>query len=139
MGVFLCESRHGIHVSWWCPCVIMMEGGSVDAEAYQKRTLERIVFTPHRMQLFFDPIYTIVGSCLMTPNYERTPTQGIPFEYLHIYGVELIVILPDLTQTFVEPAAQVASHCHPIRVEPGSSRAWCDRLHGLGLCIAMRM
>ena len=46
----------------------------------------------------------------MTPNYERTPTQGIPFEYLQIYGVELIVILPDLTQTIEEPAAQVASH-----------------------------
>ena len=139
MGVFLCESRHGIHVSWGCSCVIMMEGGSVDAEAYQKGTLERIVFTPHRMQLFLDPIYTIVGPYLMTPNYERTPTQGIPFEYLRIYGVELIVILPDLIQTFVEPAAQVASHCHPIRVEPGPPCAWRDRLHGHGLCLAMRM
>ena len=67
MEVFLCESRHGIHVSWGCSCVIMMEGGSVDAEAYQKCmcclpcagvrfTLERIVFTPHRMKLFLDPI-----------------------------------------------------------------------------------
>ena len=33
MGVFLCESRHGIHVS---SCVIMIEGGPVGAEAYQK-------------------------------------------------------------------------------------------------------
>ena len=33
MGVFLCESRHGIHVS---SCVIMIEGGPVDAEAYQR-------------------------------------------------------------------------------------------------------
>ena len=65
MAVCLCESRHGIHVS---PYAIMMEGGSVDAEAYQKCmclcclpcvgvrfTLERIVFTPSRMQLFLDP------------------------------------------------------------------------------------
>ena len=63
MGVFLCGTRHGIHVS---SCVIMMEGGSVDAEVYQKFmcsltcvgiivTLERLVFTRHRMQLFLDP------------------------------------------------------------------------------------
>ena len=63
MGVFLCASRHGIHVR---PCVIIMEAGSVDADAYQnfvcwlpcvgvRFTLERIVFTPSRMQLFLDP------------------------------------------------------------------------------------
>ena len=63
MGVFLCESRHGIHVS---SCVIMIEGGPVGAEAYHKLmcclqcvggrcTLERIAFTRHRMQLSLDP------------------------------------------------------------------------------------
>ena len=51
MGVFLCASRHQIHVR---TCVIIMEGVSVDAGAYQV-TLERIVFTPSRMQLFRDP------------------------------------------------------------------------------------
>ena len=50
-GVFLCASRHQIHVR---ACVIIMEGVSVDAGAYQV-TLERIVFTPSRMQLFRDP------------------------------------------------------------------------------------
>ena len=64
MGVFLCASRHQIHVR---TCVIIMEGVSVDADAYQvfvcwlpcvglRFTLERIVFTPSRMQLFRDPI-----------------------------------------------------------------------------------
>ena len=63
MGVFLCESRHGIHVS--C-CVIMMDGGSVDADAYQnfvcwlpcvevRFTIERFACTRHRIQLFLDP------------------------------------------------------------------------------------
>ena len=86
MGVFLCESRHGIHVSWACSCVIMMEGGSIDAEAYQKGTLERIVFTAHRLQLFLEPSPYAVP-CLMTPAYECTPTHGVLVECLLIYGV----------------------------------------------------
>ena len=83
MRVFLCESRHGIHVSF---SVIMMEGGPVGAEAYQKFmcclqcvgvrfTLERIAFTRHRMQLFLDPRGYIAVPYLMTPNYECTPTR----------------------------------------------------------------
>ena len=95
MGVFLCESRHGIHVS--C-CVIMMDGGSVDADAYQNFvcwlpcvgvlfTLERIVFTPHRLQLFLEPSAFSADPCLMTPDYECTPTHGAIFEYLLMYGV----------------------------------------------------
>ena len=95
MGVFLCESRHGIHVS---SCVIVMEGGSVHAEAYQKCMcclpcvgvrfiLERIVFTPHRLQHFLEPSSCCADPCLMTPDYECTPTDGVLFEYLLIYGV----------------------------------------------------
>ena len=95
MVVFLCESRHGINVS--C-CVIMMDGGSVDADAYQNFvcwlpcvgvlfTLERIVFTPHRLQLFPEPSRFSAGPCLMTPDYECTPTHGAIFEYLLMYGV----------------------------------------------------
>ena len=95
MVVFLCESRHGINVS--C-CVIMMDGGSVDADAYQNFvcwlpcvwvlcTLERIVFTPHRLQLFPEPSAFSADRCLMTPDYECTPTHGVIFEYLLMYGV----------------------------------------------------
>ena len=88
MGVFLCESRHGIHVSWACSCVIMMEGGSIDAEAYQKGTLERIVFTAHRLQLVLEPSRNVAVPCrLMTPAYECTPTHGVLVECLLIYGV----------------------------------------------------
>ena len=94
MGVFLCESRHGIHVS---SCVIMIEGGPVGAEAYQKLmcclqcvgvrcTLERIAFTRHRMQLFLDPRVYIAVRYLMTPNYECTPTRRLRFEIRIIYG-----------------------------------------------------
>ena len=95
MGVFLCESRHGIHVS--C-CVIMMDGGSVDADAYQNFvcwqpcvgvlcTLERFVFTPHRLQLFLEPSAFSAEPCLMTPGYECTPIHAILVECLLIYGV----------------------------------------------------
>ena len=71
MGMFLCESRHGIHVS---SCVIMQYfkwvchafQRAVGAVAYPKFmyfltcvgvrfTLERVVFTRHRMHLFLDP------------------------------------------------------------------------------------
>ena len=83
MGVFLCASRHQIHVR---TCVIIMEGVSVDAGAYQV-TLERIVFTPHRLQLFLEPSPFSADPCLMTPDYECTPTHGVLFEYLLIYGV----------------------------------------------------
>ena len=83
MGVFLCASRHQIHVR---TCVIIMEGVSVDAGAYQV-TLERIVFTPHRLQLFPEPSRFSAGPCLMTPDYECTPPHGAIFEYLLIYGV----------------------------------------------------
>ena len=88
MGVFLCESRHGIHVSWEWSCVIMMEGGTIDAEAYQKGSLERIiVFTAHRLQLFLDPRRFIAVPYLVTLDYECTPTHGVLFEHLLIYGV----------------------------------------------------
>ena len=96
MGVLLCESRHGIHFS---SCVIMTEGGPVDAEAYQRImcclqsagvrcTLERIAFTRHRMQLFLDPRVYIAVPYLMTPNYECTPTirERVCFEIRIIYG-----------------------------------------------------
>ena len=83
MGVFLCASRHQIHVR---TCVIIMEGVSDDAGAYQV-TLERIVFTPHRLQLFLEPSSCCADPCLMTPDYECTPTDGVLFEYLLIYGV----------------------------------------------------
>ena len=83
--MFLCERRHGIHVT---ACVIMVEGGPVGAEAYQKLmcclqcigvrcTLERIAFTRHRMQLCLDPRPYIGFPYLMTPNYECTPTQRV--------------------------------------------------------------
>ena len=65
----------------------MMEGWSIDAEAYQKGTLERIVFTAHRLQLFLEPSSCCADPCLMTPDYECTPTDGVLFEYLLIYGV----------------------------------------------------
>ena len=91
--MFLCESRYGIHVS---SCVIVMEGGSVHAAAYQKCVcclpwvgvrfiLERIVFTPHRLQLFQEPSFFSTDRYLMTPDYECTPTHGALFEYLLIY------------------------------------------------------
>ena len=94
MGVFLCKRRHGIHVS---SCVIMIEGGPLGAEAYQKFmcclqcvgvrcTLERIAFTRHRMQLFLDPrAYTAVPYP-MTPNYECTPFRRLCFNIRFIYG-----------------------------------------------------
>ena len=81
MGVFLCASRHQIHVR---TCVIIMEGVSVDAGAYQA---ERIVFTPHRLQLFLEPSPFSAVPCLRTPAYECTPTHGVLFECLLIYGV----------------------------------------------------
>ena len=66
----------------------MMEGGSIDAEAYQKGTLERIVFTAHRLQLFLEPSPYMAGPCrLMTPAYEFTPIHAILVECLLIYGV----------------------------------------------------
>ena len=65
----------------------MMEGGSIDAEAYQKGSLERIVFTAHRLQLFLDPRRFIAVPYLMTPDYECTPTHGVIVECLLIYGV----------------------------------------------------
>ena len=94
MGVFLCESRHGIHVS---SCVIMIEGGPVGAEAYQKLmcclqcvggrcTLERIAFTRHRMQLFLDPRAYIAVPYPMTANYECTPFLRLFFKSRFIYG-----------------------------------------------------
>jgi len=92
--VFLCQSRHGIHVS---SCVIRIEGGPVGAEAYQKLmcalqcvgvrcTLERIAFTRHRMQLSLDPRAYIAVTFLMTPNYECTPTRQLVFEIRIIFG-----------------------------------------------------
>ena len=64
----------------------MMEGGSIDAEAYQKGSLERIiVFTAHRLQLFQDPSFFSAVPYLMTPDYECTPSHVILFEYLPIY------------------------------------------------------
>ena len=66
----------------------MMEGWSIDAEAYQKGSLEHIiVFTAHRLQLFLEPRIFIAEPYLMTPDYECTPTHGVLFECLVIYGV----------------------------------------------------
>ena len=93
-GVFLCVSRNGIHFS---SCVIMTEGGPVDAEAYQRImcceqsvgvrcTLERIASTPHRMQLVLDPRPYIGVPYRMTPNYECKSTRRVKSETRLIYG-----------------------------------------------------
>ena len=96
MWVLLCESRHGIHVS---SCVIVIEGGPVRAQAYQKLmcclqcvgvrcTLERIAFTRHRMQLVLDPRVYIAVPYRMTPSYECTPTHRVSrFEEVLIHFV----------------------------------------------------
>ena len=96
MGVFLCESRHGIHVSF---CVIMIELGPVGAWAYQKFmgrlqcvgvrfTLARNAFTRHRMQLVLDPRVYIAVPYRMTPSYECTPTHRVSrFEEVLIHFV----------------------------------------------------
>ena len=87
----------------------MMEGWSIDAEAYQKGSLERIVFTAHRLQLFLEPRSFIAEPYLMTPDYECTPNHGVVFEYLFIYGMYLLIIFTDIRQRGVEPAAVDAS------------------------------
>ena len=88
----------------------MMEGWSIDAEAYQKGSLEHIiVFTAHRLQLFLEPRTFIDWPYLMTPDYECTPNHGVVFEYLFIYGVYLLIIFTDVRQRGVEPAAVDAS------------------------------
>ena len=88
----------------------MMEGWSIDAEAYQKGSLERIiVFTAHRLQLFLEPSPCSADPCLMTPDYECTPNHGVVFEYLFIYGMYLLIMFIDIRQRVVEPAAVDAS------------------------------
>ena len=88
----------------------MMEGWSIDAEAYQKGSLERIiVFTAHRLQLFPEPRIYIAAPYLMTPDYECTPNHGVVFEYLFIYGMYLLIMFIDMRQRVVEPAAVDAS------------------------------
>ena len=73
-----------------------MEGGCVHDAVYQEGVcclqwvvvcfiLQRIVFAPHRLQLFQDPSFFIAVRYLMTPDDECTPSHVVLFEYLPIY------------------------------------------------------
>ena len=101
MGVFLSESRDGIHAS---SCVIPMDRGSICDVAVQycrfvrhvfhhhrqvneagvRFTLGRVWLSPHRLQLLLDPTQS-VARCTpyrMAPNYECTSPLLVVLEML---------------------------------------------------------
>ena len=70
MGVFLCDSRHGIHVS----CRVLMQYFRWVCRALQL------------LQLCDQPMPQTAVPYSMAPYYECTPTHGFVFESLFIYG-----------------------------------------------------
>ena len=104
MGVFLSESRDGIHVS---SCVISMDRGSICDVAVQycrfvrhvfhhhrqvneagvRFTLGQVTLSPHRLQLFLDPTQIVARSTpyRMAPNYECTSPPLVALEILIVH------------------------------------------------------
>ena len=104
MGVFLSESRDGIHAS---SCVIPMDRGSICDVAVQycrfvrhvfhhhrqgneagvRFTLGRVWLSPHRLQLLLDPTQSVAISRTyrMAPNNECTSPLLVVLKIVIVY------------------------------------------------------